>query len=105
MDTASGAALSRTGRDAARIKSSVTQAVSDMHAIPSRPGFWRGGLTCFGLAAAAFYMGLHAPRSTLPTILPTAAQPTLVVPLAFERNLGQSDPAVDFVSCGCGYTL
>jgi len=76
-----------------------------MHAIPSRPGFWWGGLTCFGLAAAAFYMVLHAPRSTLPTISPTAAQPTLVVPLAFERNLGQSDPAVDFVSRGRGYTL
>src|SRR3569833_65658 len=77
----------------------------DMHAITSRPGVWWSGKICCGLAAAAFYMALHAPRPTLPTISLTAVQPMLAAPLAFERNLGQSDPAVVFVSRGRGYTL
>lgn len=72
-----------------------------MNAIASR---WVMGLGFMGLLAAS-YPALRATLPSPPLMSPSLAHETPTIPLAFERNLGQSDPAVDFVSRGRGYTL
>lgn len=75
-----------------------------MRARVNRPGWWWIGLIG-GLVAAAFYMTLRASLSTSPVLLPSVAHQAITLPLTFERNVGQSDPSVEFVSRGRGYAL
>src|SRR3569623_804317 len=68
---------------------------------PTKAGWW-GGAACALLAAA---LVLSARTAAPPASHADAIPADVSLPLAFERNLGQSDRAVDFVSRGRGYTL
>jgi len=72
-----------------------------MRAGPSKAGRW-GGVACALLAAA---LVLSTQTAAPPGSHADAVPADVALPLAFERNLGQSDRAVDFVSRGRGYTL
>lgn len=75
-----------------------------MHVISNKP-VKAGWLAVMGCSAvfAALAMQMHW-RSSPPPALPASNHPA-DLPLAFERNMGQTDPAVDFISRGRGYTL
>ena len=64
--------------------------------------WWLAGAGCV-VFFVALWTSTHF-SSTSSSALPSAYE-TPTLPLAFERNLGQADAVVDFISRGRGYTL